>query len=48
VAAGVAKWNWVAGLVAGIATYLVLLVAIGALGSEDMRVLRPLLRGGGE
>jgi O-antigen/teichoic acid export membrane protein len=46
VAAGVAGWNWVAGLAAGITVYLVLLVATRALGSSDVAMLRPLLGGG--
>jgi O-antigen/teichoic acid export membrane protein len=46
VAAGVARWNWVAGLASGLLAYAVLLVATRALGSQDMRMLRPLLGGG--
>jgi O-antigen/teichoic acid export membrane protein len=45
VAVGVARWNWVAGLAAGLATYVVLLVATGALGRQDMKMLHPLLGG---
>jgi O-antigen/teichoic acid export membrane protein len=46
VAAVVARWNWVAGFAAGLATYVVLLVATGALGRQDTKMLRPLLGGG--
>jgi O-antigen/teichoic acid export membrane protein len=45
VAAGVARWNWVAGLAAGLSTYAVMLVAVGAIGKQDMKMLRPWLRG---
>jgi O-antigen/teichoic acid export membrane protein len=43
VAAGVATWNWVAGLLVGLTAYVVLLIVIRALGPEDSGVLRPLL-----
>jgi O-antigen/teichoic acid export membrane protein len=42
-AAGVARWNPWAGIVAGLAAYLVLLVGLGAFGGQDMKMLRPLL-----
>jgi O-antigen/teichoic acid export membrane protein len=45
-AAGVARWNWLGGLAAGLTIYVVLLAAIGALGKQDMRMLRPLFGGG--
>jgi len=45
-AAGVARWNWVAGLAAGLTVYFVLLVASRALSSRDVKMLRPLLGGG--
>jgi hypothetical protein len=46
VAAVVARWNWVAGLAAGLSAYVALLIATRALGSQDMKMLRPLLGGG--
>ena len=46
VAAVVARWNWVAGLAAGLSAYVVLLAATGALGRQDKKMLRPLLGGG--
>ncbi|MCX6842261.1 MAG: oligosaccharide flippase family protein [candidate division WOR-3 bacterium] len=45
-AAGVARWNWVAGLAAGLTVYFVLLVATRALGGRDVKMLRSLLGGG--
>ncbi|HTW90711.1 MAG TPA: flippase [bacterium] len=46
VATGVARWNWVAGLGAGLLAYVAFLVATRALSSQDMKMLRPLLGGG--
>jgi len=45
-AVGVARWNWVAGLGAGVSVYVLLLFVFGAISREDMRMLRPLLRSG--
>jgi len=44
-AAGVAAWNWVAGLAVGVTVYFLFLFATRALGSQDIKILRPLFVG---
>ncbi len=48
VAAAVARWNQGVGLVAGLVAYCMSLVAVKVVGRDDLRALRPLLRGSGE
>ena len=45
-AAVVTRWGVVAGLAVGLTLYGLLLFAMGGVGKDDWKVLRPLLRGG--